>query len=253
MAIDYASLAAVAQSLIGDNGRNVSLVQSSRTPADPSKPWRAGGTATTISPVKAVLVPYDEEEGEENIKRGDTMAFVAQNAVIATLLAASTLTLTPATPPDIGDGETVTIGGIVYAFESGTIDDGDGSVADPYRVDIGVNDAASLANLVKAINDSGIAGTDYSLSLEANPFVTATATATTVVVTSIEAGLDGEEIAVSEVADHLAWSSADLVLSVPAIEDYDRIVDGTVTWNISKATLYNPGDTRIMYVFELTR
>jgi hypothetical protein len=77
--VDYAALAATAKRLIDENGRDVTLTRKDRTPVDPAKPWRAGGTTdTTIGPFRAVVVPYTEEEmGGTLIKRGDRQALVS--------------------------------------------------------------------------------------------------------------------------------------------------------------------------------
>jgi hypothetical protein len=61
MAVDYIKMAALARTLIGANGRSVTLRQLVTTPANPAKPWRGStdpdgaGAATTT--VQAISVP----------------------------------------------------------------------------------------------------------------------------------------------------------------------------------------------------
>lgn len=96
MAINYVKLAATALKLINANGRSVSLSVSSRTPTDPTMPWRGtDGTATTIT-VKAVIYPFDFAEVasggskeaysrdliHDNVRRGDMQAIVAASAIV---------------------------------------------------------------------------------------------------------------------------------------------------------------------------
>jgi hypothetical protein len=74
------------------------------------------------------------------------------------------LTLTPgAIADDVVEAE-----GVYYAFAADpTTGTPDGSVGDPFLVDVGGTDTISLANLVKAINASGVGGTDYSVEIVA--------------------------------------------------------------------------------------
>ena len=82
MAVDYAKLAATATRLISENGRTVTFKRVSRTVADPSKPWKGTNpSADVLVPVKAVLVPYTEEEmPDEQMRRGAMKCFVAASA-----------------------------------------------------------------------------------------------------------------------------------------------------------------------------
>lgn len=66
----------------------------------------------------------------------------------------------------IADGNTVTIGSTVFTFESGAL-----NVVG--EVDLGATVEDSLDNLIKAINGTGVAGTDYVAGTEDNPLVTA--------------------------------------------------------------------------------
>lgn len=79
--VDYVSLAATAERLINANGRDVTIVQKDRTPADAGKPHRAGGSSdTSVGPVKAVIVPFNADDVDGTlIRRDDKRAFVAAN------------------------------------------------------------------------------------------------------------------------------------------------------------------------------
>lgn len=79
--IDYVSLAATAQRLIGANGRDVTLVKQDRAPADSLKPWRAGGVNdVSVGPLKAVIVPFDSDDVDGSlVRRDDKRALVAAN------------------------------------------------------------------------------------------------------------------------------------------------------------------------------
>lgn len=63
MPVDYAKLLGVAEKLIGENGRAVTLRRSPQAPADPAKPWgaRAAGTGDAI-PVTAVFLEPERRQ-----------------------------------------------------------------------------------------------------------------------------------------------------------------------------------------------
>lgn len=121
----------------------------------------------------------------------------------------ATLTLTPGTIAD----DTVVIDGVYYKFASGSLDTGSpsGTSSNPWKVNIGGSNADALANLRKAINASGVAGTDYSTALTANPRVESNSnTSVTVGVRGRVAGPLTPQAAVSVIvdgsADGLAWN-----------------------------------------------
>lgn len=104
----------------------------------------------------------------------------------------------------ISADETVTLGATTYTFKSSV-----SSTAN--QVKLGSTDAESLANLVKAINASGVAGTDYGTGTVANASVSAELTgATTVKVTALVAGTEGNSIASTETGTNLAFGGATL-------------------------------------------
>ncbi len=79
MALDYAKLAATADKLIRENGKTCTFKQQSQTPADSSKPWRGAGANVEVLtiPAFAVVIPNDELDDKEAMRRGDATAYIA--------------------------------------------------------------------------------------------------------------------------------------------------------------------------------
>lgn len=113
--------------------------------------------------------------------------------------ATGTLTASSTGP---ANNDTVTIGVQTYTFKT--------SPASAYDVALGSSTATALANLADAINGE-LEGTPK------NVLVTASATSTTVVVTAIEAGADGNSIATTETGTNLAFGGATLSGGVTAV------------------------------------
>lgn len=95
------------------------------------------------------------------------------------------------------DGDTVTIGGKVYTLKT-NLTPTEGEVL------LGGTVAAQMLNLARAINHTGTPDTDYKVAA-ANPDVTATSTATTVVVTLIPSRAAKGSVALTEASTHLSW------------------------------------------------
>lgn len=94
-------------------------------------------------------------------------------------------------------GTTVTIDGITYTY----FDAISSTVENPYGVLVGANATASLANLIKAIDDSGTEGTHYGVGTNAHPRVSGVSSdATTAVVTYDVVGVRGNSALTSEVS-----------------------------------------------------
>lgn len=104
----------------------------------------------------------------------------------------------------VADGDTVTIGTRVYRFKA--------TMAQVDDIKIATGDApTTLTNFFKAINASGVAGTNYFAGTVANTQVTATnPTGTTVVLTAIAGGTAGNAIATTETSAHLSFGAATL-------------------------------------------
>jgi len=101
---------------------------------------------------------------------------------------AATGTLT--TTANATAGQTVTIGGTTYTFES-TLDS---STPDEVQIDP-TSAANTLTNLADAINGTGAAGTNYSTGTTANSSVSATASGSTLTLTASQSGTDGNSTA----------------------------------------------------------
>jgi flagellar hook protein FlgE len=87
-------------------------------------------------------------------------------------------------------GQTVTIGGTTYTFET-TLS---GSTPDQVLID-STSAANTLTNLADAINGTGTAGTNYSTGTTANTSVTATAGNSTLTLTASQTGIAANSIA----------------------------------------------------------
>lgn len=121
---------------------------------------------------------------------GDIASVVVSGSLpkltIANVAATGTLNANAST---IGDGDTVTLGGVVYTFETGAID-----VAN--EVLVGVSDSVTLDNLIAAINGAAGSGTLYGAGTVVNPYVSAAAGAgDTVTLTARTTGAIGNRIA----------------------------------------------------------
>jgi hypothetical protein len=108
---------------------------------------------------------------------------------------------------ELTDGDTVTIGSIVYRFKD--------TLAQAYDVKRhGTTADTTMGNLIKAINGTGIAGVEYFAGTVAHTQVTAgvlAAHAFTVTANSI--GAAGNAIAIAESSSHLSWASGAVFLS----------------------------------------
>lgn len=105
---------------------------------------------------------------------------------------------------NVAADETVTIGNKVYTFKTTPT-----TVAN--EVKVGADAATSLANLKKAINLTGVSGTDYGSATVAHTQVDAgTLTATTLLVTAKVGGTQANSYATTETSAHLSWGAATL-------------------------------------------
>lgn len=154
---------------------------------------------------------------------GKTLTHVAVETVTPVNAVAASSTITSdATAPS--DGDTVTIGSIVYTFKT-TL------TPSAYQVLINTTAAAALINLKKAINATGVANTDYGTGTLVHPTVSAGAiAATTLVVTALTKGTAGNSIATTETSSHLSWTSTVLaggIAGTVSAEAGRLVYDGT--------------------------
>jgi len=84
VALNYTSFRALADRLISENGRNLSIVRRDQAnPVDAAKPWRASteaGTITTV--VVGVFIEYEKEDFDGSlVRRGDKRVLIAAKDV----------------------------------------------------------------------------------------------------------------------------------------------------------------------------
>lgn len=80
MALNYANFRLLAERLINENGRTMTLTrQDQGNASDPTKPWRSSTGAAEISfPVVGVVIEYEKDEVDGTlILRGDKRLLVA--------------------------------------------------------------------------------------------------------------------------------------------------------------------------------
>lgn len=82
--VNYVSLAATAERLIEENGRDLTVIQAGETAANPAEPWRADTPAgESRITVKGVIVEFDNEDFDGTlVRRGDKRAFIAHNSIV---------------------------------------------------------------------------------------------------------------------------------------------------------------------------
>lgn len=120
--------------------------------------------------------------------------------VAANVAALGTLTFAG----NAADGETVTIGATVYTWETGALDA-------PFKVKVGASAAASIVNLVAAINLTGTPGTEYAAGTTIHPDVSAVDGAgDTIVATAKVKGQKGNLIATTETMTNGSWGGVTL-------------------------------------------
>lgn len=117
--------------------------------------------------------------------------------VTASVAAAQTLTSTGVW----SEGDTVTIGSQTYTMKSPFVDAVD-------NIDASGSTAQTHENLRRAINDDGVAGTNYGTGTTAHADVTAADTATTNIITARAEGTAANLIATTASAANATWAAA---------------------------------------------
>lgn len=136
-----------------------------------------------------------------------SQTYTLKSTITAAVAATATLTHDGT---NVENGKQVVVGDQTYTFKT-TITPVYGGPRSyiPNEVKIGADADASLGNLVKAINQTGVAGTDYSMGTVKNPLVSAAAVAAqATVMTARATGAAGNSIAKSEDSAHLDWDGA---------------------------------------------
>lgn len=84
MALNYANFRTLAERLIEENGRNITLVRRDQgNPVDSAKPWRDSTEAATITfIVKGVIIDFDKEDIDGSlVRRGDKRVLISDKSV----------------------------------------------------------------------------------------------------------------------------------------------------------------------------
>lgn len=130
---------------------------------------------------------------------------------------------------NVSDGDTVTIGAVVYRFKN--------TMAQAYDVKIGADAATSLDNLKAAINATGTAGVEYYAGTSAHPYVIATTnTDTTQKIYSRTYGTSNNTLATTETSAHLSW--ADTTLGGGTGASDPGVATATATFSINGTDYY---------------
>ena len=83
--VDYAKFRSLAERLIEENGRVLSLVRRDQgNPTDPAKPWRGSTEAATITvAVLGVVIDFEKEDFDGSlVRRGDKRILISDKSVI---------------------------------------------------------------------------------------------------------------------------------------------------------------------------
>lgn len=113
----------------------------------------------------------------------------------------------------LANNDTITIGSRTYTLKD-SLTDTNGFVKRSGTL------ATDLGNLVKAINLTGVAGTDYAASQTAHADVTASSDATHLTVEAKVAGAAGNAIATTETSSGAAWATTTMTGGLDA-SDFD--------------------------------
>lgn len=98
--------------------------------------------------------------------------------------------------------DSVTIGSKTYTFKA--------AASQPYQVVLGGDLATSLDKLTKALSGTGTPGVDYGVGTEAHGDVTSAHDATTLTVTAVTGGADGNAIPTTETSTAASWGGTTL-------------------------------------------
>jgi len=113
----------------------------------------------------------------------------------------------------ISVADVVRIDGVYYSIQTSSLDTGSpaGTSGNPWKVQKGADNAATMQNLFDAVNATGTPGTSYSTALTEHLTVAAyTVTSTTVSVRAKDAGATGNSIVTTETSAGLSWGSGTL-------------------------------------------
>lgn len=149
--------------------------------------------------------------GTGNIGETPEFMFLADGAILYLYIengfARGTISGSPA------NNDVVRVDTMYYQFTNGSVDAGApaGTVANPWLVALGLNDAGSWENLGAAFGAAGTPGTTYSTVLAANPTIQVVSTgATSLGVKATAAGALGNSVITTETGAGIAWTAGTL-------------------------------------------
>ncbi len=171
-----------------------------------------------------------------DVAAADTMTIGNRTYTFVTALSGAKATGTYTNASTAVAGTTVTIDGITYTYFAAI----SSTDENPYGVLLGANATASLANLIKAIDDSGTEGTHYGIGTNAHPRVSGVSSdATTAVVTYDTYGVKGNSALTSENSAG-SWGAATLTGGVDEVADQIKIqTDAETTLDVIKDIINN--------------
>lgn len=125
------------------------------------------------------------------------------------------------------DGETITIGAIVYTWKDIVVSAND--------VFADVSFANAVDNLAAAINRTGTPGVEYGVGTVAHPQVTAVAASPIVTVTSKEAGTPSNSIVTTETMTNGVWTNGDTTL-LGGVDDTIAVLASSLVTEVPAVT-----------------
>lgn len=199
------------------------------------------GTGTVAHPYVIATTNTDSAQTITARVVGDTAATAVVNALATTETLANTswadTTFGGGTgnsnPAVTTEAATITIGDVTYTAVL-ELSETSGATAIANQIRWVTNEATFLDNVKKAINVSGVAGTDYSTGTTEHPQVYATTnTDTTQVVLSKTVGTAGNSIATTETLGNYAWGAATLASGAGTT---GRLMHNTITFSAVATT-----------------
>lgn len=172
--------------------------------------WWNGLGAINNNFLGSVLVTNLKPTTDVALNWAKSSALFTGAQLIADLVPVNVLTASGA----IANGNQVRLNTVYYNWTNGSVNAGApaGTSANPWLVAMGASTADALANMFKAINASGVAGTDYSTAVVANPFIGATGVdATRLGVVALD---NLTLYPVFETGTNTAWAAAALFVGV---------------------------------------
>lgn len=186
-----------------ENRARVVGIDASLYPNDSKLEQRVIYNENNASTVAAVLATGTLTSDATNNSDGETVTIgpVVYTWKTALTEALASGTVTSSNAANASDGDTVLAGGVLYTFRT--------TISRANDVHIGTTADNSLTNLVSAITLAGTIGTDYGLGTVVNPVVTATGPSSHVVtVTALKVGTFANSLALAAVGATLSTSGA---------------------------------------------